>query len=390
MIRLRKPISALFALILLCATVLLAAPECRLGSPRLSAESRPEAQGPAPSVIMFIGDGMGFGHIEAGRVAAATAGRSLTVDSMPVRSRVRTLSYADYITDSAAAATAMATGHKTINSFVGVDSEMQPVTTILEAVREAGGLTALVTNGAITGATTGAFAAHVDDRQSEHEIAAALVSTRPDVMFGGGYANFAPSLSENEESAIERAMQAGYRVVRTVEGLVSASTLPLLGLFAEADFRFAADRDPVAEPSLAQMTARAIELLTGEAAMGRNFFLLVENDLIDAASHEHDVERMVSEVLELDDAVSVGLEFARSHGNTLVLVVADHDTGAVELLADGQVRFGSDDHTAQLVPLFAEGPGQERFSVDSIDNTEIARIMAEVIGVKVGDPVVAP
>lgn len=341
----------------------------------------------SPNVIMFIGDGMGFGHVEAGRNASAAVGRALAMDSMPVRAQVSTLSYGENVTDSAAAATAMATGCKTINTLLGVDWELQPVTTILEAVRDSGGRTALVTNCAVTGATPAAFAVHVDNRDSVLEIASALVATGPDIMLGGGYMHFASVLTEGDEPVVSRAARAGYSVARTMEGLAEASALPLLGLFADDSMQFAMDRDPIAEPSLAHMAAKAIELLTGEAGGGgRGFFLMVENDLIDVASHDNDALRMTAEVLAFDEAVGVGLEFARSHGNTLVIVVADHETGTVEVSVDGSVEFGSDYHSARCVPLFAEGPGQHMFAVELLDNTEIAAIMAELIGVRVGEP----
>lgn len=338
---------------------------------------------PVTNVILFIGDGMGFNHVQAGRLAAGE-GRQLAIDSMPVRSRVTTLSHGEQITDSAASATAMSTGHKTVNRSLGIDAKLNPVTTILEAVRDNGGFTGLITNCAITAATPAGFSVHVNDRGSSRDIARELVATRPSLMLGGGDAHFAPTLFERKPPAIELAMKAGYAVVRTPDELKSADSLPLLGLFASVDLEYAMDRDPAEEPSLAQMTAKAIELLA-EKAGNNGFFLMVENDLIDVSCHDNNAKRMPVEVLAFDEAVSVGLEFARSNGNTLVIVTADHDTGMVEISADGKITFGSDGHSAREVPLFAEGPGQEKFASECLDNTDIAKLMAEVIGVTVGE-----
>lgn len=384
--RLRPAIVTLIALILVCSAGLHAAPEGFVSWGQYF-DTGSAASKPPSNVIIFIGDGMGSAHLEAGRAAAVAAGKVLAIDSVAVKSRVSTLSYDDNITDSAAAATAMATGHKAINRFLGIDSELRPVRTILEAVRDRGGRTALVTNCAITAATPAAFAVHVDDRGAGRDIARALVATRPDIMLGGGYMHFAPTLFEREQPAIKLAELAGYNVVRTVEGLKAASALPLLGLFADSDLQFGVDRDSAVEPSLAQMTSKAIELVTSGGEGG--FFLMVENDLIDVASHDNDSTRMVAEVLAFDEAVSVGLSFARSNGDTLIIVVADHETGAVELSADGRVEFDSDGHSATHVPLFAEGPGQDRFAVELLHNTEIATIVAEVAGVTVGEPIAA-
>ncbi len=339
---------------------------------------------PATNVILFIGDGMGPSHVQAGRLAAAALGRTLAMDTLPVRSKVSTFSHNENVTDSAAAATALSTGHKTVNRSLGVDSESRPVTTIVEAVRDNGGLTGLVTNSAITAGTPAGFAVHVMDRGSSRDIARELVKTGPSLMMGGGDSHFAPTLFERKKPGIELAAQAGYAVVRTIDEMKSANTLPLLGLFAPIDLEFEIDRDPKSQPGLAQMTAKAIELLSANAG-DRGFFLMVENDLIDVASHDNNARRMMAEVVALDEAVGVGLEFARQNGDTLVIVTADHETGMVEISPDGQVTFGSDGHSSREVPLFVEGPGQDRFALESLDNTQIAKLMADVMGVAVGE-----
>ena len=347
----------------------------------LTSESQPDRR---TNVILFIGDGMGLCHVQAGRLAAAALGRTFAMDTMPVRSKVSTLSHNQSVTDSAAAATALSTGHKTINRSLGVDSELRPVTTIVEAVRDNGGLTGLVTNSAITGGTPAGFAVHVMDRGSSRDIARELVKTRPSLMMGGGDSHFAPTLFERKKPGIELAAQAGYAVVRTIDEMKSANALPLLGLFSPIDLEFEMDRDPASQPSLAQMTAKAIELLSANAG-DRGFFLMVENDLIDVSSHDNNARRMPAEVAALDEAVGVGLEFARQNGDTLVIVTADHETGMVEISPDGQITFGSDGHSSREAPLFAEGPGQERLALELLDNTQIATIMADVMGVTVGE-----
>lgn len=349
-----------------------------------SAFTPDSSSAPVTNVILFIGDGMGFNHLQSGRLAAAASGRTLAIDTLPVQSKVSTLSYNESITDSAAAATALSTGHKTINHSLGVDSKLRPVTTILEAVRDNGGLTGLVANCAITAATPAGFAVHVMDRGSSRDIARELVATRPSLMLGGGDSHFAPTLFERKEPGIELATRAGYAIVRTIEELKSANTLPILGLFASVDLEFEIDRDPAKQPSLAQMTAKAIELLSANAG-DRGFFLMVENDLIDVASHGNFAGRMAAEVVALDEAVGVGLEFARRNGDTLVIVTADHETGMVEISPDGQIVFGSDGHSARQAPLFAEGPAQERFASERLDNTQIPEAIADVMGVIVGE-----
>lgn len=189
----RTPLRASL-LITACITLLLIAGG--IGAPTLGAlpvspaalsavtDASPSAPARRPvNVILFIGDGMGYGQLSLGAPAIAC---------MPIQTRVTTHALGGAVTDSAAAATAMATGHKTTRRHVGVDEFGRRLTTVLEAVRDAGGLTGLVTNAALTSATPAAFAAHVSDRRSTRIIAAQMVETRPDVMLGGGAADFLP------------------------------------------------------------------------------------------------------------------------------------------------------------------------------------------------------
>ncbi len=385
----RTPLRASL-LITACITLLLIAGG--IGAPTLGAlpvspaalsavtDASPSAPARRPvNVILFIGDGMGYGQLSLGAPAIAC---------MPIQTRVTTHALGGAVTDSAAAATAMATGHKTTRRHVGVDEFGRRLTTVLEAVHDAGGLTGLVTNAALTSATPAAFAAHVSDRRSTRIIAAQMVETRPDVMLGGGAADFLPGTYDRSHPPLEQAKDAGYEVVFDSASLAAAQRLPLLGLFAGDSLDYHLARDPAQQPSLAQMTAKAIELLSAAAdqaatatAAGRlGFFLVVENDLIDIACHDNDALILPTEVTALDEAVAVALEFSRTDGRTLVLVTADHETGMVTVDERGEISFGSDEHSAWEVPLFAEGPGQDLFDVDLIDNTDIAMLIAQALG----------
>lgn len=329
----------------------------------------------ARNVILMIGDGMGAAQVEAGRQRAASAGECFAMDSMPVTSLVTTTSAGGVVTDSAAAATAMATGRKTVNGRLGIDPSGNRLPSIAESVKAAGGLIGLVTNCSIASATPAAFVVHLPDRDMGRDIARAIVEARPDIALGGGAAFFVPTLFERAKPALYAALESGYTVVMEMDEFEAASSLPLLGLLAMTDMPYELDRNPAEEPSLRRMTEKALALLAGSSG-DSGFFLMVEGGRIDHACHAMDGTGVAAEVASFDDAVSAALEFARDRGDTLVIVTADHETGRLQVTGDGKLVFGSDGHTDTPVPLFAEGPGQEWFGVGSLDNTDIAKLIA--------------
>lgn len=342
------------------------------------------AAGTPRNIILFIGDGMGLAQVTAARISLGHPNASLAMDSMRYAALVKTHSAdvegsSGVITDSAAAATAMATGHKTKNGMLGVLPDGRSVRSILEAARSQGRSTGLVTTVTITHATPAGFAAKVASRGDEAEIAVQLLERRVDVLLGGGEAFFLPqsaagSKRKDDRNLLDEARAAGYRVVRTREELAGATDGRILGLFHPSYLQGSA-----AEPSLAEMTQAALRVLSRNR---KGFFLMVEGGQIDGACHANDAPAAVKQTLEFDAAVAVGLEFARKHGDTLVIVTADHETGGLSLIgppAGSSARvgwsWGTKGHSAVMVPLLADGPGAERFT-GVLDNTDIARRMA--------------
>jgi len=348
-----------------------------LAAPRTSAPK---------NVILLIGDGMGFSEVTLARLALGKADAALAMDSMKYTAFVKTHP-ADsdkargIVTDSAAASTAMATGHKTRNGMLGVLPNGKPVRTILEAAQEMGKGTGLVTTVTITHATPAGFASHVPSRGSEAEIAVQYLEHKVDVLMGGGESFFLPQSAEgskrkDDRDLIDQARQAGYTVARSREEMQKAAGPRLLGLFHKSHMTC---RPP--EPSIAEMTTKALEVLS---ANRKGFFLMVEGGQIDFAGHANNTPENVRHTLDFDAAVAVALEFARKRGDTLVIVTADHETGGQAIVApeagrpgDYEVRWTSDDHSATMVPLLAEGPGAELF-VGVLDNTDIARRIARL------------
>ncbi|MFW5972693.1 MAG: alkaline phosphatase, partial [Bacteroidota bacterium] len=269
------------------------------------------------NVILFIPDGFGPSMATMARDYRRDylrEGSSLAMDAIETGS-VRTFSTSQRVTDSAAGATAFATGVKSYNGAISVDTTGQPVGTVLEAARRKGMLTGVVTTTRVTHATPAAFTAHVPRRAMESEIAEQQLVTRPDIIMGGGAQFFLPEdkggRRTDNRDLIDEADALGYTVARSLADVRSANTIPLLALLAMDQMAYEVDRDETAEPSLAEMTAKSLELL-GDHPEG--FFLMVEAARIDHAAHGNDAAGTLHDVLAFDAALNVALDFARRDG----------------------------------------------------------------------------
>jgi alkaline phosphatase len=286
------------------------------------------------NVILMIPDGFGIGSITMARMAL---GRRLVLDSF-VTGHTDTRSSDNFVTDSAAAGTALASGVRTYNGAIGLDDDRQPVASVLEAARSRGMRTGLVTTTRITHATPAAFAAHVPARSMEEEIAVHLLTVAPDVMFGGGIEFFQPrphGSRTDDRDLLEEARDAGYTVIRDEAELRSLTARRALGVFSESHMAYELDRPGTGQPSLAEMTEKALALLDGPDG----FFVMIEGGRIDHAAHGNDAAGHLGDILAYDEAVAAALAFAERDGNTLVVSVADHETGGLSIGRDGVYGF---------------------------------------------------
>jgi alkaline phosphatase len=417
----RRNHSTLWVLAILFATASL--PMTAMG-----AEVGEETADGAKSAIFLIGDGMGYAQLTAARWEKAGGDQPgyqptldnyqttrLYMDGMEYAGHISTHSLDAWITDSAAAVTAMATGQKTYNDVISVGNitahgEIMgrdnatlyavPLKTILEMADEAGKATGVVSTSRITHATPAGYYAHVAFRDWEDEIAEQCIESDMEVAMGGGASKF----SFDNRSLLEEAPSLGWTVVRNGRELSAvdpASTDRLLGIFTDSHMSYELDRDSAAEPSLAEMTEKAIEILSRD---DDGFFLMVEGARIDHAGHARDYKRAVGDTLAFDEAVKVALDYAAENPETLVVVTADHECGGLVLGANSSEyiegwapNFGSGaypvsdsyadlqileeaSHTATDVPIFASGPGAIEFSRGLIDNTEVFEILEAAMG----------
>jgi len=328
------------------------------------------------NVILFIGDGMGVCHVTA---AKTVAGR-LAMERFKTAGFYTTHSSDRYVTDSAASATALATGEKTYNGAISVSPDTTMLKTVLEYAEDLGKSTGLVATASVTHATPAAFASHVDTRRNQTTIAEHLLSSGVDVLFGGGLGYFLPStdsrsLREDAANLIARFGET-HRVDTTIASFRAIDeTGRAVALLASGHL------PPVHERivPLAEMTQRAVSILSKNKA---GFFLMVEGSQIDWEGHDNNTQGIVQETLDFDKAVAAGLDFAEAEGRTLVLVTADHETGGFAL-ENGSLTehtivgdFTTGSHTGTMVPLFAFGPGSARFG-GIHDNTFIGQTLIE-------------
>jgi len=338
------------------------------GMPLLSSDGVNRPAKPVKNIILMIGDGMGTSQVYAGYTFNKG---SLNMERFPVSGFSITNSMS-YVTDSGAGATAIATGQKTFNGAIGVDSTGKPLKTILEWAEQFGKATGLVATCAITHATPASFIAHQVKRADYERIASDFLNTDIDLFIGGGKNHFT---NRKDNVDLTKMMEMkGYHLAYTLTELKSISTLPVAALLDTLHLpRWSAGRGDM----LPQSVGEALRLLSEDPD---GFFLMIEGSQIDWGCHDNDLPYLSQEVVDFDRAVGLALDFARDNGETLVIVTADHETGGLAL-NDGKIStgemtavFSGDDHTGVMVPVFAYGPFSETFSGVQ-QNTDLFRKM---------------
>ncbi|MCI4063920.1 alkaline phosphatase [Micromonospora sp. R77] len=378
----------------------------------------------ARNVIFINGDGMAAAQREAARLYLAGLDGQLTMDKLPISGQLTTSPHDPKapVTDSAAAATAWATGEKTYNGAISVDTDGNPLPTLGAQAKAAGKATGLVTTAQVTDASPAAFFANTANRSAQDEIARQYLEvTRPDVILGGGEDWWLPAgtagaypdkPAEDPSEAskgtkgdlITEAKAKGYQYVSTAEQLDAAKGGKLLGLFANEELfqqRREGEGDRYDPPaSLATMTAKALSTLSKNK---KGFFLFVEEEGVDEFAHENNGTRMLQALAELEKAVAVARNYAATHPDTLVVVTGDHecggltveDTGTADESGDGisaedgpfpikgsNLSFNLDwttsGHTGVDVPVTAYGPLAEQFT-GKHPNTHVHEVLARIL-----------
>jgi len=309
----------------------------------------------SPNIILMIGDGMGLSELSSSFYYGKGESNFIRFKEIGL---INTSSADSKITDSAAGATAFACDTKTYNGAIGLDVDSVFIPTIVELLAKINYNSALVATSSITHATPAAFYAHVKNRNMQNEIAEQMVNSDVDYFAAGGLKYFQNrkdgkdlmKVLSDSGFVVNDTLIQNYNADKKYAYLLADDGMPPI-LKGRGDF-------------LPEYTQHALDYLSESE---KPFFMMVEGSQIDWGGHDNNAEYLISEMLDFDKSVGVALDFAEKDGNTLVVVLADHETGGFTLGADNgnynkiKPSFSTTSHSATLIPVFAYGPGAENF-----------------------------
>ena len=308
------------------------------------------------NIIFLIGDGMGLEQVSCAWVL--NHGK-LNLDNMSHVGLSRTWCTNELITDSGAGGTALAAGVKTAYSHVGTAPDTTDLYSILVDAAKVGKKTGTVVTCHFADATPCDFCCHNEFRYNQDDLIADYVTCGVDYLAGGGLDWFTVNRKDGRDITKEMA-DAGYTVALTEEELMAAQ-LPVIGILSPDNLPVAGERGDL----FRRMVAQGLDQLSQNE---NGFVMMIEGSCIDDWLHGNDIEKAMEELLDFDRTLGDVLEFAAKDGHTLVVVTADHNTGAITLqdgnLEKGEigVHFGSESHNGIAVPVYAWGPGSEKFT----------------------------
>ena len=333
------------------------------------------AHGPVKNIIYLIGDGMGLSSVSM--MQLVNKYEPTIFDKAENVALQKTYSADNRVTDSAASGTALASGVKTNNTFLGMRPDLSHAESIMELAQSKGMATGVVVTTYLQHATPAAFYAHIDSRHKLAEISEQLLGSKLDVAIGGGMAFFEERYGDKEE-AQKAITEAGFEYVSSMDELKNADnkkrTLALL-----TPKEVGADSGSY----LAEATTKALSMLEAKSKgkrSKRGFVLMVEGSLIDSMGHGNNAEAQQKEMQSFMQAIEVAVEYARRHPDTLVVVTADHETGGLALVSANadfnlseqgvEFKWSTGGHSAEMVPIYLYGAGAELIN-GIMENTEL-------------------
>ena len=326
------------------------------------------------NVILMIGDGMGLEQVSCAWVL--NHGK-LNLDRFPSIGLSRTWCTNELITDSGAGGTALAAGVKTAYSHVGTAADSTDLASVLVKAQELGKKTGVVVTCHFADATPCDFCCHNEYRYNQDDLIADYVTCGVDYLSGGGLDWFTVNRKDGRDITREMAA-AGYTVALTEEELMAAN-LPVIGILAPDNLPVAMERGDLYRRTV----ARGLDILSRESG-DKGFVMMLEGSCIDDWLHGNDIEKAMEELLDFDRTIGDVLAWAAADGHTLVVVTADHNTGSLTLqdgnLEEGRigVAFGSESHNGIAVPVYAWGPGSDKFS-GIRENAEWGQLIASFV-----------
>lgn len=369
-----------------------------------------EYQESPKNVIYLIGDGMGFGAVSS---LLLSMEEETGFEQAPVIGLSETCSANNYVTDSPAGGTALATGTRTCNGFLGVDPDSVQLESLLKKAQKMGKKTGIVVNTTLTEATPGAFYAGVTSRKESYKIAEQFTESGVDVAIGAGLSAFINRPDSVDMTAV--LIKKGYNVYLDWKSVLETQSEKFVGILDMGDVhrrnkkstttasaaegqevclaaRLAAteenaDTTRFSEPTeyLHKACTKALSILEKGASKG--FFLMVESAIIDGYGHNNDSEGMIEEMKEFDQTLKTLIAYIDEHPNTLLVVTADHETGGTGVAYKSHevnqpkglhLNFSTKGHTGTVVPIFAYGAGAESFR-GIFQNKELPAIIERLI-----------
>ena len=355
------------------------------------------------NVIYLIGDGMGFGAVTS---LLLSEDEVTGFEQAPVIGLSETCSANNYVTDSAAGGTALATGTRTNNGFVGADPDGNQLTSVLRKAQAMGKKTGIVVNTTLTEATPAAFYAGVTSRKMVFDIAKQFTESNVDVAIGGGLDHFIarPDSLDLTATLIEK----GYDVFLNWETVLGTDSEKFVGILPLYDLHRREENNGTAsaaegqevclaaqlaslnedvntthlsEPTvyLEKATVKALDILSRNNKDG--FFLMIESAIIDGYGHNNDSDGMIVEMKEFNRTLQNMIDYVNNNPETLLVVTADHETGGTGVYYNGhkpgnegpvKLNFSTSGHTGTVVPIFAYGPGAENFA-GLMKNTDVPK-----------------
>ena len=323
------------------------------------------------NIIFMIGDGMGYEQISAAWVCN---GGKLNLDNMSKIGIQRTYSADKLITDSAAAGTALATGHKTNNGMVAMNPDTVAVKSLAEEAMEKGKRAGAAVTCRVNDATPAVFFSHSPSRSNQEDIVAQMASSGVYFLSGGGIKYWKDRKDGRDITA--EIQEKGYSFAATKEELMAVEEGPVVALMAPKELDPALDRGDILPASV----TKALQLLDNK----KGFFLMIEGSMIDDGGHDNKAGHTMEEIFDFDRTLGIVLEWAEKDGETLVVVTADHATGGMTLLSGSiaekriRVNFSTTGHNGVALPVFAWGPHSEDF-VGVYENTELSDKIRKLI-----------
>lgn len=352
------------------------------------------------NVIFLIGDGMGLGAVSASILMEEQETGFEYATALGLQ---ETSSANNHVTDSPAGGTALATGTRTRNGYIGIDPNGTPLTSILKKAQKMGKKTGIVVNTTLTEATPASFYAHVTNRNQGYKIAEQFVNSGVDVAIGGGQSAFMNRTDSLD--LVTELRDKGYGVYLDWEKVAQSNSEKFVGILPMSQVhrrnnkpqvtRSAEDGSAIGVATtntddsvekydpreyLSLATLKALESLEKNSRKD-GFFLMIESAIIDGYGHNNDTEGMLVEMSDFNNTLLLLVDYVNNHPNTLLVVTADHETGGTGVAynqhevgekVDVKLNFSTKGHTGTLVPVVAYGPGAELFS-GFMKNTDIPK-----------------